>query len=160
MWHTRAFPFPVPNYSLQFRVHRVTSCIQLAPWMGSQPWEEEGRVNPCHFHRTGSECTMQHLSVEPQTFPIVAVAAKGCQTKSSTISVQFPGGGGGAYSAHFPIISHLGLYFLSDFLCRLLSLRASLVLHIAPALGFGAAPKPCRHLNPGHIPFLSILLPC
>lgn len=46
MWHTRTFPFPLPNYSLQFRIPRLTSCAQLAPWMGSQPWEEGGRGGP------------------------------------------------------------------------------------------------------------------
>lgn len=100
---------------------------------------------------------MWHLSAEvheaePQAFPRGATAAKGCLRKSSESLLCLPGR---AYFAHFPVVCHLGLHLIPDFLCRLLGLQASLVLPIAPALGFGAAPKPSRPLNPSHVPFLA-----
>lgn len=162
MWHTRTFPFPLPNYSLQFRIPRLTSCAQLAPWMGSQPWEEGGRGDPCLFHRTGSGLPMSLLSAEvsvagPWAFPRGATAAKGCLRKSSESLLCLPGS---VYSAHFPAFCHLGLYLLPDFLCRRLCRQAFLVLRIAPALGFDEAPKSFMLLHPSHIPFQSILLLC
>lgn len=162
MWHTRTFPFPLPTYSLQFRIPRLSSCAQLAPWMGSQLWEEGGRGDPCLFHRTGSGLLMSFLSAEvrvagPWAFQEGSQQPKDVWEKSSESLLCLPGR---VYSAHFPAFCHLGLHHLPDFLCRLLCRQAFLVLRIAPGLGFGEAPKSFMLLHPRHIPFQSILLLC
>lgn len=117
-------------------------------------------MDPCLFQRAGSGSTIQDQPTEAQAFPKGSTAVNDCLRNSFQVSVLFPREGWFPTFSTTPVASHHGPYLISNFLCRLLGLYASLVLFIAPSLGFYEAPKPSKHLNSMNIPFQFILFPC
>ena len=150
------FHFPITICSSELR---VTSGTQLAPWTGPQPCEE-GRVDPRLFQRAGSGSTIQGQPTDAQAFPRGSTAVNDCLRNSFPVSVLSPRDGWFPTFPITPVASHHGPYLISNFIRRLLGFYASLVLLIAPSLGFYEAPKPSKHLNSMNIPFQFILFPC
>lgn len=156
---TRTFPFPLPNYILEFRVasyflHPAGSFLRPGWISALGNGREGGRMSisqdRLRMHDVASVCRSPWGRAS--SFSKRGHSSQRMSEKIFRVSALFAREG-----LFCPFSCCLSSWATPHprFPMQGLGLQASLVLPIAPALGFGAAPKPSRPLNPSHVPFLA-----